>query len=231
MSLKTTVGVLLRRTDYRDADLIVSLFTPDLGKISALARGARRSQRRFGGSLEPMHRLRLELSGPPQRYVLEAATIDAFRDRLTRNLNHLNVAARALAWVRDGVPDAQPESDVWDCLEVLLDALDAPVERPNAVLAGTGLRLLDALGWGLEFDRCVTCGRECPAGKAAHLDAARGGLVCSSCGGARLTLSGEQRQSLTLLRQDLNAPVDEETALLGLRLVEQALSTHADIHR
>ena len=60
-----TLALLLRRTPYRDADLVLSLFTEQLGQVSALARAARKSQRRFGGSLEPFHTLHLELDVLP----------------------------------------------------------------------------------------------------------------------------------------------------------------------
>ena len=56
-----TKALVLRRTPYREADLVVTLFTAELGQVSALARAARKSQRRFGGSLEPFHTLEVEL--------------------------------------------------------------------------------------------------------------------------------------------------------------------------
>ena len=59
-----TEALVLRRTPYREADLVVTLFTAELGQVSALARAARKSQRRFGGSLEPFHTLQTELDEP-----------------------------------------------------------------------------------------------------------------------------------------------------------------------
>lgn len=46
-------ALLLRASDYRDADRIVTLFTRELGKVSAIARAAKSSRRRFAGALEP----------------------------------------------------------------------------------------------------------------------------------------------------------------------------------
>ena len=46
-------SLLLGRSNYRDADLILTLFSQELGRVSALARGARKSTKRFSGSLEP----------------------------------------------------------------------------------------------------------------------------------------------------------------------------------
>ncbi|HEV8244483.1 MAG TPA: recombination protein O N-terminal domain-containing protein, partial [Polyangiaceae bacterium] len=50
-------ALVVRRVEYGDSDLVLGLFTQKLGRISALARGARRSQRRFGGALEIIHTL------------------------------------------------------------------------------------------------------------------------------------------------------------------------------
>ena len=56
-----TLGLVLRRVPYGESDLIVSLLTEGIGTTSALARGARRSQRSQVETLEPMHTLRLHL--------------------------------------------------------------------------------------------------------------------------------------------------------------------------
>jgi DNA repair protein RecO (recombination protein O) len=81
-----------------------------------------------------------------------------------------------------------PEPEVFAELSALLDALDAlpgggAQTRTEGLLATFGLGLLDHVGWGLELGRCVVCGRERPPGRAAVVVAARGGVICRSCGG------------------------------------------------
>src|SRR5690606_17286574 len=94
-------ALLLKRIDYRDSDLIVTLFTFDYGKVQALARGARRSRKRFAGSLEPMHTLEVELSEPArgQLYELRTASIITPRFRLAQRLERLQAAGRVLGWL------------------------------------------------------------------------------------------------------------------------------------
>ncbi|HVI73863.1 MAG TPA: DNA repair protein RecO, partial [Anaeromyxobacteraceae bacterium] len=58
-SLKLT-GVVLRTVDYGESDRVVSLLTAERGKVSAFARKARVSRRRFGGALEPFTLLQVE---------------------------------------------------------------------------------------------------------------------------------------------------------------------------
>jgi hypothetical protein len=63
--------------------------------------------------------------------------------------------------------------------------------------------LLSDVGYALDLERCVRCGRECPPGKPARVDPARGGLVCASCGGARLVWSAELRAKAIAARASL----------------------------
>jgi DNA repair protein RecO (recombination protein O) len=110
-------------------------------------------------------------------------------------------------------------------LDHLGDAEDTAT--PRARLAATGLRLLSAFGWGIDFERCVSCGKLATAGQAAAVDAARGGLVCRDCGGARRRLSGAQRSAL--IAAAAGGSLDDEIAALALDLVEQALKAHGGI--
>jgi len=86
---------------------------------------------------------------------------------------------------------------------------------------------LSAFGWGIDFERCVSCGKAPAEGQAAAVDAARGGLVCRDCGGARRRLSGSERRAL--LGAVTGGTLDDESAALALELVEQALKTHGGI--
>jgi DNA repair protein RecO (recombination protein O) len=232
-SAYTTRALLLKRVEYGDADLVLTLFTEKLGRVSALARAARRSQRRFGGGIEPLHTLevRLEDRQKNELSLLREARIVTPRPGLTLSLERMKAAGRALGWVRSAAPAHTPEPELWVLLEALLDELGRKdAVAPTLALAATGLRLLAALGWGLDFERCVRCGKPCPEGSPALVDPTRGGLVCRSCGGARKRLDPELRKRLRRAAEDgdpraLEA-ADEE---LALGLVEAVLEAHAGV--
>ncbi|HKO53497.1 MAG TPA: DNA repair protein RecO [Polyangiaceae bacterium] len=225
-------ALLLRRVEYGDSDLVVTLLTDTIGRVSALARGARRSVKRFGGVIEPMHTLRIaydDRSGA-ELVVLREAKLARARPFLVTSLEGMQAAGRALNWVRKAAPPRTPEPEVWAAMEGLLDQLSDPEDlvSPQARLAATGLRLLSAFGWGIDFERCVSCGKAPAEGQAAAVDAARGGLVCRDCGGARRRLSGSER---TLLQRAASGggTLNDDCAGLTLELVEQALKTHGGI--
>jgi DNA repair protein RecO (recombination protein O) len=227
-----TNALLLRKVDVRESDLVVTLFTDALGKVSALARGARRSKARFAGSLEPLHTLRAELTNPRRGDLFELSGLRLERTRLnlTASLARMNAAGRVLSWVQKAAPDRQHEPSVYRALTDTLDALDAPGKDPplQATLAVAGLRLCAAFGWGLDFDNCVGCGNARPFNKSARVDAARGGIVCSSCGTGGTLLDAALLGTLSRAQRDAVA-LDETASELALTLVERVLVAHGDL--
>ena len=224
-------ALLLRRVEYGESDLVVTLLTDTIGRVSALARGARKSVKRFGGVIEPMHTLQIaydDRSGA-ELVVLREAKLARARPFLVMNLERMQAAGQALNWVRKAAPPRTPEPEVWAAMEGLLDHLGDPEDlvSPRARLAATGLQLLFAFGWGIDLERCVSCGKAPAVGQAAAVDAARGGLICRDCGGARRRLSGSERVALT--RALSGGTLSDDSAALALELVEQALKTHGGI--
>ncbi|MFO0756852.1 MAG: DNA repair protein RecO [Byssovorax sp.] len=227
-----TEALLVRKVPFGDADAMVTFFTEARGILSATARSAQRSARRFP-SLEPMHLLAItieERSGQEVGLLVEAQILRP-RFQLVGDLGKLEAAGQALRWVREGAPPHTPEPALWEEVNLLLDALDQPpspaLPEPRALLAGMGLRLLGAIGWGLDLSRCVRCGKPCDQGASAYVDAAEGGLVCRSCGGSRAILSAERRAHLCAAiegEDDALTPGDVEVAL---GLVEATLAAHA----
>jgi DNA repair protein RecO (recombination protein O) len=89
-----------------------------------------------------------------------------------------------------------------------------------------GLRLLAAVGWGLDLDRCVRCGKACDPGASAYLDPGEGGLVCRACGGGRVLLRGGRRERLLAAIQGHDAALGADEVRLALEIVDAALAAH-----
>jgi DNA repair protein RecO (recombination protein O) len=226
----STRAVVLRRVEYGESDLVVTLLTEELGRVSALARGARNSRKRFGGSLEPLHTLAVRIDDRPgaELCVLSESSIDVARTRLCVDLDKMQAAGRALGWVRRAAPPRTPEPEAWHVLIEFLDRLDHPEDdrAPGLHLTELGLRLLGAVGWALELQRCVSCGKPCGDGRAAMVDASRGGLVCRGCGGGRLRLGGAARERMVRAARGESGALKDEDVSVALDLVERALRAH-----
>jgi DNA repair protein RecO (recombination protein O) len=223
-----TAALLVRSVKYGEADLVATFFTETDGKLAAIARGAQRSSKRFAGALEPIHELFVILEDKGKELcTLKEARIARARTGVASDLDAMETAGRALRWVRHLCPARTPEPGAWRELRTMLDALDEKSEvRPEQHLATFGLRLLAEVGYGLELERCAICGRPCPEGRAAHV--ASSGLVCSQCGGARRTMSGEVRSLAARAQRGEAVLMTRDAAEAILAVVEEAMATHAD---
>ena len=235
-----SAALLVRSVAYGEADLIATFFTETEGKVSAMIRGARRSTKRFGGALEPIHELVIALEDKGKELcTLKEARIGRPREGIVKSLDTMDAAGRALRWIRHLCPARTPEPSVWASLRALLDVLDAlglgagagsalsPVVEHHLAVFGFGL--LADVGYAIDFERCVRCGKPCPEGRPAFIDAGGGGLVCMTCGGARRTISSELR-ALALRAQErepgLTMTPAQATELVAI--AEEAMSAHAD---
>jgi DNA repair protein RecO (recombination protein O) len=184
----STPAVVLRAVNYGEADRVVTLFGRTTGRLSALARGARKSQRRFAGGLG------LGAVGEAwlrERAGAELLTLERFEltDSHAAFATDLGRMAHA-AYVSELVSklSAQQHADVavYDWLIAflaLLDAEGASAERLRVFELG----LLRRVGYGPVVEGCAVCGAAGgasadPSGRAFRWDPDRGGTVCASCG-------------------------------------------------
>lgn len=189
-----TRAVVLRSVDFGEADRILTLLTERWGRIAVMARGARRSQRRFAGALEPFAVLEATIAvgtGEVGR-LGEARLLRAF-PRLLGSLACMREAGRALELVRRLAPQREGEPRLLAVVEALFEELDGG--RPaEAARVRAGLRALAVAGLPPRLDACVGCGLAPEAHQSALFDPARGGIVCRACGGGPLKLSARARQ-------------------------------------
>src|SRR5581483_3104902 len=197
MARLITPAVVLRTVDYGEADRIVTLLTRDCGKRSAIARGARKSVKRFGAGLSLFGVGEATLAERPQA---ELDTLEAFHGARGFPSLMLDVAkvahgGYACELVRELVPPRQPEAAVFDLLLSLFALLEAEPARAET-LRVFELRLLDEVGLRPQLDRCLACNTEDLDGAGQVFDARRGGVVCGACHGHGRPLDGDARRAL-----------------------------------
>jgi DNA repair protein RecO (recombination protein O) len=200
----TSEAIVVKAVAYGEADLIVTLFTRERGKLSALARGARGSKRRFAGALGTMVVSRVELKQrvASDLWVLASATPVEVFHAVAADVVALAHAGWGTELVRELSAAEQPDAQVFDLLVELYRLLG---ERGPSVsaLRAFELTLLDHAGLMPVLDRCVACGTEDGAllDHGAVMDPARGGVACRNCapratGAGIRPLSGEGRAVL-----------------------------------
>lgn len=171
---------MLRSIRYGEADRVLHLYTPENGRLSAIAKGVRRARSRFGARLEPFFHVSLLLhEGRGELYTVTGADTIQTHARLRDSARALDAAARACDAVARLFETEDPHPEVFTLLGNELTALegDPALGGPANALAFR-LKLLLAAGILPQLGSCATCGeREHLSG----FSAAAGGVVCSSC--------------------------------------------------
>ena len=178
---EASLGVVLRTTPLRESDLLVVLYTELHGRVTAVARGARRSQRRFAGALSLLVLGRYQLGRRPRGELWGLDGADVVREwtRLASDVIAVAHASYAAELVDALLPPETPEPAALALLVALWDALDDGGPSP-AALRAVELALLDLAGHRPAIDACAVCGAPDLAAGAVF-DPVRGGAICRAC--------------------------------------------------
>jgi len=183
-----TCGLVLRETDTRDADKILTVLTPDRGKLAVIARGARRKGSRVAAACQLLAYSEMTLYERGRWTMLDAAdTIELF-DGLRQDLTALSLAAY-FAELTEAVSDGSG-GDVLPLLLNALYALSALHKPPQLVKPAFQLRLMALAGYEPMADGCALCGA--PEPENPMLDVVHGVVHCGKCrekGGLSLPLT------------------------------------------
>ncbi len=184
MPLRQTSAVVVRSLSYGESDRIVTFVTPDAGRLTGIAKGAKKSRRRFGAALELFTFVRLAYFEKPafELVRLESAEIIAGFTDARRDLAKIAHAAYLVEVAGRAVQPREPAFVVFRLLVETLGAVDAgPADETR--LRAFELRLLALLGYRPELRRCVRCRRVRPAEGRFRVSLRAGGLVCRPCSG------------------------------------------------
>jgi DNA repair protein RecO (recombination protein O) len=179
-----TPAIVLRTVDYGDADRVVTLFTRDAGKLAALARGARKSVRRFGAGLGLFGVGEAVLLDKPNAELSGLERFDGARGfpALMSDVAKVAHGGYACELVRELIPLRHPEPELFELLIELFTTLELGPARAET-LRIFELRLLDTLGLRPQLERCVACDGDELGAPGDVLDVRRGGVVCAACHG------------------------------------------------
>lgn len=176
------LGVVLKTTPLRESDLLVVLYTDVHGRVSAVARGARRSHRRFPGTLSLLVLSRFHLQrGRGELWSIEAAEIEREWTQLATDVIAVAHASYVAELVGALLPAEQPDLHALELVVALWDALADGGPSPGALRA-VELGLLDLGGHRPAIDHCAACGSTDLEGGAVF-DPTRGGAICRRCAG------------------------------------------------
>ena len=199
-----THGLILRDTDTKETDKILTVLTAEMGKISVIARGARRKNSRLAAACQLFAWSEMTLYRRGNWYYLDAAEPEELFSGLQKDLVRFSLAAY-LAELTEFV--AGEETEAGELLRLLLNGLYALGNLgrdPALVKPAFTFRLLALAGFEPLCDGCAVCGAE--TARDPVLDAVQGVVHCRECGeggGEKLPLSAA---CVTALEHILHGP-------------------------
>ncbi len=183
---KNSQAIILNRSDYRESDSLITVYTKDYGKLSLIARGAKKLSSKLSGHLEPLSLVDiLIIKGKGFDYIGSALGRQAFLG-IKDDLNKLYFAGLALRNFNLLVRDNQPDERLFFLLQRFLEVLDNysgdefTRENGDLLYVFFALKLLSELGYRPEMHECLSCRSQIKSGKN-YFNLKNGGLVCENC--------------------------------------------------
>lgn len=195
----TTQGIVLRETNYKEADKILTVLTRDLGKRTVKARGCRRKNSKLTAASQLLVYSEMTLSERGEFTTLtEADPLEQFWS-VRQDLEDLALASYFAEVTEATAQEGEAAPELLSLLLNSLYALDT-LKKPRALVkAAFELKLLCLAGYEPLADGCAYCG--CPDPEEPLLDVVQGVLRCRKCGVQESALSMPLcRDSLAALR-------------------------------
>lgn len=221
-------AIVIGGMEYRETDRIVTLFTLEHGVLRAIARGAKRSTRRFGGALELFARLSVGLQLKEGLSILEDADPVTIFPAIRQDLGKIGLASYACELIGALLPEGMVNVRVFRLLDAYLRQLhDAPATASDRRFFE--VNLLNILGYRPPLEECARCGADLSQQGGRWRQGGGEGIYCGRCGQGGEPIGagalGRLRQALQTGRFGLVTFVPAELAEAGA-LLDAAIGVH-----
>ena len=238
MSTFSTPAILLRRSSYGDFDLIVTLLTLEKGKLTVIAKNAKKSRKRFSGVLELFSLLHLVCTAARGRGmpVLQEATIEHPFSDIRGNIMKTAYASYWAELITLWLEEGKTQARFYHLLQFCLHALDAGLFDEKTLSIIFQIRFLNISGLSPNFSRCSKCRMDTDKIASSRLvfELAKGGILCQGCASnsvSRLNISKKIiKQLLWIQENDLKTvrrlKFNQTDLNEGLKLLEAFVMYH-----
>jgi DNA repair protein RecO (recombination protein O) len=175
-------SIIMRIKEYGESDILVTFFTPDMGQLKGVAKGARRSRRRFINALDIFSLVKLEygLTKEGALYFLHSGKlIDGFPG-LRSNYATLSKASYIIELTEALFPPGVADQRMFELLKGVFHLLDEG-ENVDILPMIFEVKALALGGFGIHFEKCCKCGRTYTFEGNALFIPQKGGIACLKC--------------------------------------------------
>jgi len=217
MSVFTSEAVILRTWPVHEADLLVSFFTRDYGRLKGMAKAALKSRKRFGGALEPMTLARAWFAERPRQELVRLDQLEILRSPLSAPVDQTRMVVLSFyaEVIDEALPERDPQATVFRLVASVLEQTNAvraeagnsaagpAVAGPWMALTYFSLWMTRLMGLLPDIGHCMVCGEALGAGEV-RFNAYADGLFCGLH--ANGSGSGLSADSWQLAQRMLRAP-------------------------
>jgi DNA repair protein RecO (recombination protein O) len=205
MPLKESEAIVLRTYPVHEADLLVTAFTRSEGKVKGVAKSAKKSRRRFGGSLEPLTCVKFYWEDRERQELARIDSCDVLLSPLSTEVDYPR--AVALGHIAEMLDELLPDREANDTVFRLAWSVLQNLPPANIWMPVTyfDLWMVRLMGFLPELDRCIVCDRPLD-GQRAYFHALVDGLMCPQ--DKRLASSEMSAESRQLAAQMFRLPVE-----------------------
>lgn len=173
-------AVILRHSDYGEADRLLTLFTREAGKLRAIAKGVRKMQSRKAGHLEPFTQVTLMLAQGHDLWIVTQAEATELFQPLRESLPLIGYAGYVVELLDRFTYE---EGQNWQLFQLLVETLKRLASEPDPFVPVHyyEMRLLDLMGFRPLLFECASCGKAIQP-EDQYFSAERGGVLCPDCG-------------------------------------------------
>jgi DNA repair protein RecO (recombination protein O) len=236
MAVLTSEAVVLRCWPVHEADLIVSFFTRDYGRIKGVAKSALKSRKRFGGALEPMTVARAWFAERPRQELVRLDQLEIIRSPLSAPVDHVRMAVLSFyaEVIDEALPEHDPQDAVFRLLLAVLDqttAVQSDTVQPWMPLTYFSLWMTRLMGLLPDIAHCTACGEALQA-EEVSFNALADGLFCAVHRNANPLSADSWQLAQRMLRAPVSAfaaePWPRRRAQDLRRFTLQALERHLE---
>jgi DNA repair protein RecO (recombination protein O) len=204
-------AIVLRVWPFHEADLLVSLFTREQGRVKGVARHAMRSRRRFGGALEPMTHVRASYAERPRQELVRLDGFEILSSPLSLPIDYARTAALQMVAevLEEALPEGAPEDAVFRLVLAVLEEMQ--VGRVWMPVTYFALWMSRLMGWMPELGHCVVCGLDLRGGTVWYSATSDGVTCADDRRGGSVALSADSAgEAVRIFRGTVKGLAEEE---------------------
>jgi len=182
MNTHTSQAIIMRIKEFGESDLLVSFFTPNKGRLKGVAKGARRSRRRFVNCLDIccLSVLEYGLKREGDLYFLHSGKLDDAYSGIRSDFTILSKASYMIELTEILFPWGVADQKMFYLLKESFGSLDKG-ESIEIVSIIFEMKAMAFGGYGINLDACCMCGRRYTGLGTAVYKPEKGGIACLKC--------------------------------------------------